>query len=170
MKEIFQIFNTYTHTHILHHKNVEYFSVECDDMHAFPFSFKNLKRLNFCGNIQENDTICKYIGSMKHLKTIKLNSSFNKWDSDLFDKLLLDILLNLEKIQFGVNDENCEKRSIETISYFMKQSQNLQKKLVLFCFIKMTFRVYIIQTMKLKCFCFLFRLKFYLSDFFKNKT
>lgn len=111
----------------IHHKNVEYLTVECIHMNTFPFSFENLKELNFFGNIEVNDAFCKYIGSMKHLKTMKLKSTYNRWSSDLLDKLLQDVPLNVEKIRFGLREENCRKMSIETITHFMKQSRNLRK-------------------------------------------
>lgn len=110
----------------IHHKNVEYLTVECEHMNAFPFSFENLKELNFFGNIEVNDAFCEYIGSIKHLKTMKLKSKPG-WSSDMLDKLLQDVPLNVERIRFGLRDENCRKMSIETISHFMKQNRNLRK-------------------------------------------
>lgn len=109
----------------IHHKNVEYLTVECRRMNAFPFSFENLKELSFFANIEVNDTFCEYIGSMKHLKTMKLKSS-ELWGSDSLDKLLQDVPLNVEKIRFGLSDSNCRNMSTETMSNFMKQNRTLQ--------------------------------------------
>lgn len=63
---------------------------------------------------------------MKHLKTMELISSV-RCSSDLLDKLVQDVPLNVEKIRFGLREENYRKMSIETISRFMKQSQHLRK-------------------------------------------
>lgn len=42
----------------IHHKNVEYLTVESRQMNTFPFSFENLKELHFFGNTEVNDAFC----------------------------------------------------------------------------------------------------------------
>lgn len=111
----------------IHHKNVEYLIVECKHLNALPFSFENLKHLNLLANFEVNDAFCEYIGNIKQLKTIKLQALYRCWSADLLDKLLQNVPLNVEKIQFELRAANYRKMSIETISNFIKQSRNLRK-------------------------------------------
>lgn len=113
----------------IHHKNVEYLSIECSYKNDSPFSFGNLKYLELYGKIEINDTFCEFIGKLIHLQIIKLISTKSCNCSDSIDRLLNlhNISTNVEEVEFSIDVNYCKKESIETIFRFMKRSQIVRK-------------------------------------------
>lgn len=109
----------------IHYENIEYFTL-CSQtrMEKIPFSFGNLKHLIICGYPIINDEICKFIGNIEHLTTLKLY--LDRYESsNSFRKLL-----ELKNIQTNVVEMECEFHQnflVDDIYYFLKQSKKLRK-------------------------------------------
>lgn len=107
-----------------HFENLEYFTFSIfKPISVNPFSFGNLKHLRLEGIKKVDDSVCKLIGSIKDLKTVKIGL-FGRVEQDSLGKLLKLQNILSTVVEFTIHYTGCTTKDV---LHFLKQSRNLRK-------------------------------------------